>query len=359
MYFNSEGEDSDDEWFYSSFKRYDDLLMYNVQGSISCMALKGNSKLLLASSRGQHHEISELSVPKKTIAGKDSGLTRDRDFSVMAAGYTTGIVKKMVPLESGVVTSESADINFYLIPNPSDDTDIITLKQVIKKGIENCPVAAAGSVAYYGIDISDVMAYDLSSDTSKDISLVTGSLEPLSKEVNSRTISELCAKHGNLYLCLNHTGSVLMYDPRKSQVSQKGVYSEPVGGRWTLDISDSGHYISTFSSNGTLRLLDSRNFSELLFTRSFEVQEEFRVAAEECICVRLCPHNSFVSVSGIDRNVQILDINEKDTITFVHDGHRDKEIQSISTHIWHPVQENLLFSADNTGQLQAWRFKGS
>ncbi|XP_068236117.1 WD repeat-containing protein 73-like isoform X1 [Palaemon carinicauda] len=361
MYYDGGAEDSDDEWFYSSFKRYDDLSMYNVQGSISSMALKGNSKLLLASSRGQHHEILELSVPKKIIAGKDSGLTRDRDFGVLTGGYTTGLVKRILPLQAGVVTSESTGINFYSIPNSLDDTDIIMLKQVIKKDVESYPIADANSVVYYGIDISDVVTYDLSSETSKNISLVPDSTESLSKDINSGAIGDLCSKYGNIYICLNHSGNVLIFDPRKNHLLQKGIYCEPLGGRWTLDVSDSGHYVATFGSNGCLRLYDSRNFNKFLWNKDFKVQEEFKSKSDECICVKLSPHNNLVSVSGIDRNIHISGINEipKDDNLFIHDGHRDREIQSISTHLWHPEQENLLFSADDTGQLQAWRFKGS
>ncbi|KAK7067421.1 hypothetical protein SK128_012705 [Halocaridina rubra] len=89
-------EDSDDEWFYDSFKRYDELLMYDVQGNITCGAfLNGNKLLLTASGDNRRHEVWELSIPKKLVAGKDAGLTKDRDFKIITAGYSGHKVKQV------------------------------------------------------------------------------------------------------------------------------------------------------------------------------------------------------------------------------------------------------------------------
>lgn len=107
--------------------------MYDVQGNIGCATFYDNSKVLLGVSRskdffhssvnkmlssdhkkmgcisifislyvcktndaGSLHELWLLSVPDKLLlAGRSAGLVKNRDFNLVAAGYTCGPVKRV------------------------------------------------------------------------------------------------------------------------------------------------------------------------------------------------------------------------------------------------------------------------
>lgn len=54
------------------------------------------SLITLSSYISEHlHEVWEVSIPAKLIAGKDAGLTKNRDFSLLTAGYTGNLVKQV------------------------------------------------------------------------------------------------------------------------------------------------------------------------------------------------------------------------------------------------------------------------
>ncbi|KAK8391884.1 hypothetical protein O3P69_017480 [Scylla paramamosain] len=158
-------EESDDEWFYSSIRRYDDLLMYDVHGDISCSTFYDSTKILLGVSRGSLHELLLLGVPDKLLAGRNAGLVKSRDFNQVAAAYTAGSVKKLVRVGSRVVVAEERGIYLYSVPDPNNASDVISLLSTLKKDVDGKTVlAVSGDHVYAGDSLSNLTLLDLSSE---------------------------------------------------------------------------------------------------------------------------------------------------------------------------------------------------
>ncbi|KAK7073707.1 hypothetical protein SK128_012707 [Halocaridina rubra] len=338
--------------------RYDELLMYDVQGNITCGAfLNGNKLLLTASGDNRRHEVWELSIPKKLVAGKDAGLTKDRDFKIITAGYSGHKVKQMITVESAIIISELNGVHHYAIPKTSAETDIISCTKTLRQDIQDASLALNDSEVYSGTAVSNIQIYDLNSDASRNLSLDVhcGS----SPDEESSVINELSVKNNKIYIGLMNKGQVLVYDTR--QTNSVSSIKPPIhsSGRWTLDVSNDGTFISTLDATGIVNVYDHRKIASPVFKNFIPVQETADRESNSRLIAQFSPCQTYLSTSGIDKKIHVFDFrNEgKDSCVFCHDGHRNEETRSITMHIWHPQQENLVFSADNSGQLQAWKFK--
>lgn len=353
-YASPDSEESDDEWFFESIKRYEDLSMYDVQGFVSCATFCDSDRLLLAVSREHLHEVWEVSIPAKLIAGKDAGLTRNRDFSLLTAGYTENLVKEMLYVSSNVVTSGSDGVYLYTIPQPKDDSDVISLTSTLRSDLRDSSLAATDNSIYFGASLSSISSFDLSSHKScnlKGISNISASTwSSVDVISNMKYVSE------RLFIGLRDRGNVLLYEPRVGMVMKEIEPPKKFDEKWTMDVNYDGCVVAVASASGDLNVYDLRNVSKAMYVCALDVQEKKNINHKVCIS----PTDSLLSVSGYDTYVQVFDfkcLEVKGGCIFTHDGHRGSHVQNILTHLWHPSQEKLLFSADNTGKLQGWRFK--
>lgn len=344
-------EESDDEWFYSSISRYDDLLMYDVHGDISCSTFYDSTKILLGVSRGSLHELLLLGVPDKLLAGRNAGLVKSRDFNQVAAAYTAGSVKKLVRVGSRVVVAEEGGIYLYSVPDPNNASDVISLLSTLKKDVDGKTVlAVSGDHVYAGDSLSNLTLLDLSSEKTH----VPVTLSNATKR--NGDISEIVCVDDKVFICLKNEGCLLICDHKTNSVLQE-VQVEAPSGMWTMDASKDGNFIALASSCGRVSVRDTRYIHQEMYSHNLEdVLDRTRK-----VTVHFSPSDPLLSVSGLNNIVEILNYKcgEGESKIFSHDGHRGKNVHTVVTHMWHPVQKNILFSADDTGKINAWRFKQS
>ncbi|MPC11976.1 WD repeat-containing protein 73 [Portunus trituberculatus] len=344
-------EESDDEWFYSSIRRYDDLLMYDVHGDISCSTFYDSTKILLGVSRGSLHELLLLSVPDKLLAGRNAGLVKSRDFNQVAAAYTATSVKKLVRVGSRVVAAEEGGIYLYSVPDPNNASDVISLLSTLKKDVAGKTVlAVSGNHVYAGDSLSNLSILDLSSEKAH----IPVTLSNATKR--NGDISEIVSVDDKLYICLKNEGCLLICDHRTNSILQEVQVKKP-SGVWTMNASKDGNFVALASSRGRVSVLDTRYTHREVFSHSLE----YALNRTGNVTVHFSPSDPLLSVSGLNSVVEIMNYKcgEGDSKVFSHDGHRGKCVHTIVTHLWHPLQKNLLFSADDTGKINAWRFKQS
>nr|XP_027231012.1 WD repeat-containing protein 73-like [Penaeus vannamei] len=319
----AESGDSEDEWFFQSIRRYEDLLMYDVQGVISCAVFRNDSRLLLASSREHAHEVWELSVPEKLTAGPDAGLTKDRDFSLITAAYTPNRTKEMLVMNSKVVLSGPKGVCIYNIPSSSDPT----------------------------VQSATDMTNSRTSTSHKQVSLLTSS----QINRNALSISSIVYRSGKLYVGLSEKGITYVYELGTGKVIQEITAPDTSSGFWKVDISHDEKFVAFANSNGRVNVYDTRKLSEAVFDKKKEVQDH-TISNHQ---IQFSPSGNLLSLSGYSKLVEVFDVSENSdgAEVFCHDGHRGEQISTILTHLWHPSQSKLVFSADDMGTLQAWRFK--
>ncbi|CAL4103127.1 unnamed protein product [Meganyctiphanes norvegica] len=357
--YEDDSDGSDDDWFFNSIKRYDDLLMYDLHGVLSCITFNDSDRFLVAVTRENVNEIWELSIPEKLVLGKNSLPSKNRDFSMITAGYTTEKILQMVAVPIGFVASHSKDVIIYSIPSSHDFSDVIKQKLKIRSCDEPASLVTIKDKIYSCCRLSDVEAYDLSTELSI-------SLQPpnISKTEVSRVDTIGCMRSSQLGLSLGLKGSCTVVTLDRRDGSTASVIYEPSIHQnnngltstesFTFDITPDGIYIALASSKGNIKVYDTRNSKKAILSKNIYVGESPVF------------HNikfgssSLLSVSGYDRLVHIFDIKSslsELTNVFRHDGHRNTGIKTIVTHEWHPSSDNLIFSADNTGELQSWTFK--
>lgn len=350
----AESGDSEDEWFFQSIRRYEDLLMYDVQGVISCAVFRNDSRLLLASSREHAHEVWELSVPEKLTAGPDAGLTKDRDFSLITAAYTPNRTKEMLVMNLKVVLSGPKGVCIYNIPSSSDPTDVMSHILDIRNDTVDATLAQSESSIYSATDVTNLT--DFNFNTNK-VSLLSSLPSQINREDrdNALSISSIVYRSGKLYVGLSEKGITYVYELGTGKVIQEITAPDTSSGFWKVDISHDEKFVAFANSNGRVNVYDTRKLSEAVFDKKKEVQDH-TISNHQ---IQFSPSGNLLSLSGYSKLVEVFDVSENSdgAEVFCHDGHRGEQISTILTHLWHPSQSKLVFSADDMGTLQAWRFK--
>lgn len=357
--YEHDSDGSDDDWFFTSIKRYDDLLMYNLHGVASCITFNDNDRFLVAVSREKVNEIWELSIPEKLVSGTESLPSKNRDFSMITAGYTTENISQMVSVPNGFIASQSTEVVLYSIPTKQDFSDMIQQKNKIRSCIKPVSLSKLNDEIYSCSHLFDVEAYNLSTESST-------SLQPqnISNGEELRDLTVGCTRTSQLGLSLGAKNSctLVTLDPRNvsaaSVIHESSIQQDSNNAAtalsWTFDITPDGTYVAFASSKGNIRIYDTRSTKMPLVNSNMNVEEtsvnpNIRFGS-----------SSLLSVSGYDKCINIYNIKSslsELTHIFCHDGHRNNGMKEVLIHIWHPSSENLIFSADNTGELQSWRFK--
>lgn len=230
--------------------------------------------------------------------------------------------------------------------------DVISLSSTLKHGGDGEVALAVseGEQVYAGDSLSNLTQLDLSSEkTHKPI--LTSSFHGRSDK-----ISELKCVGDNLFICLENIGSVLVSDQRTDSIVREVKVQKDISGLWTMDTTkDLFGFVALASSCGCVSVYDLRSTQK----ESYSCSSGNAQNLSQRVTVHLSPFDSLLSVSGFDKTVEIHDYKcgGSDGKVFSHDGHRGEGVQGIVTHMWHPAQRKLLFSADDTGKLNAWRFK--
>ncbi|XP_047485186.1 WD repeat-containing protein 73-like [Penaeus chinensis] len=350
----AESGDSEDEWFFQSIRRYEDLLMYDVQGVISSAVFRNDNRLLLASSREHTHEVWELSVPEKLTAGPDAGLTKDRDFKQITAGYTPDRTKEMLVINSKVVLSGPKSVCMYNIPSFSDPTDVMSHICDIRNDTGDATLAQSESCIYSATDVTNLTDFNFNTNKVSQLSSLPSQISRKGSD-DALKISSIVYRSGKLYIGLSERGITYVYELGTGKVIQEITASDTLSGFWKIDISQDEKFVAFANSNGRVNVYDTRKLSEAVFEEKKEVQDQTKSNHQ----IHFSPEGNLLSLSGYSKLVEVFDVSDHSdrTEVFCHDGHRDEQISTILTHLWHPSQNKLVFSADDMGTLQAWRFK--
>lgn len=229
-------------------------------------------------------------------------------------------------------------------------TDFINLVKDIRSDVRNASMAGSGFTVYLGERPTNITSTNLGSGITKNLSVE-------SREVSSstHTISKMSVINENLFIGLKEKGSVLVYDSKAGHVVQEIQHDEVCDGRWSMDVSQDGNTVALVASSGAISINDMRKCTQPLYTSISDTHSEVHQISE----VHISPKGSYLSLSGSGKCVQILDyktFERESKYSFLHDGHRGAGVNRVVAHLWHPVQQQLLFSADDNSNIQAWKF---
>lgn len=239
---------------------------------------------------------------------------------------------------------------FYELSHCPLIIDVISLSSTLRKDVDGEAVlAVSGDSVYAGDTLSNLTQLDLSSEKTHQPVMFSSASQ------RNGDISEIVCVDNKLFICLRNEGSLLICDPRTDSVLQEVQVQKGTSGRWTMDASKDGDFIALASSCGSVSVHDIRNTRQEMYSYNSGKEQD----KTQKVTVHFSPSDPLLSVSGFDKTVEIFNYKcgKNDSKVFRHDGHRGESVHVVVTHLWHPVQKNLLFSADDTGNLNAWRFK--
>lgn len=229
-------------------------------------------------------------------------------------------------------------------------TDFINLVKDIRSDVRNASMAGSGFTVYMGEKPTNITSTNLGSGITKNLTV-----ESRKVSSSTHTISKMSVISDNLFIGLKERGSVLVYDNRAGHVMKEIQHDEVCGGIWSMDVSQDGSTVALAASSGAISIHDMRKCTQPLYTTFSDTHSEVHEIPE----VHISPTGSYLSLSGSGKCVQILDYKKfegESKYSFVHDGHRGARVNRVVAHLWHPVQQQLLFSADDNSNIQAWKF---
>lgn len=231
---------------------------------------------------------------------------------------------------------------------------MISWTSTLRSDVKDASLAATRSSVYSGASLSSISIFDLSSHKTCNLGAISNNSASAWGSVDM--ISNMSFVSEKLFIGLRDKGNVLLYEPRVGLIMQEIEQPKFSGDKWTMDVSYDGCIVAIANASGALNVYDLRNVSKAIFTYSLVMQGKKDINHKVCVS----PTDSLLSVSGYDNYIRVFNFKcpeVKGGCIFTHDGHRGTHVQNIITHLWHPSQEKLLFSADNTGKLQGWRFR--
>lgn len=178
-----------------------------------------------------------------------------------------------------------------------------------------------------------------------------------SKEENL-SLSQIENRLTDLILGLRENGAIIRVDLRSNLY--RTIRPPTTNGRrrpWTSVTSPSGDKMASLNCEGKIFVFDTRNLSKEVsyFESEFGLCENYG----EHLSLNFDPTETLISVSGFDKCVKVFSLQSSSRIRepiFNHDGH-SKKTDHICGHLWHPSLSKVIFSYDEKGILQAWRFK--
>ncbi|XP_076032654.1 integrator complex assembly factor WDR73-like isoform X2 [Oratosquilla oratoria] len=321
--------------------------MYNIHGTVSCMDMPSSDHLVVAASRDSKHELLELKLPDRLLEEKDAGLSNNRDFKMLSHGYSTSHIKQICATDEAVVSSERCGVNYYTIPQDKNINNIISQKCSLRQDVEFPVLGRQGTKVYSGTYNQNISINDLLSSQKSQ------SITSTEKEGD---ISVLKAQNDDLYVCLKNRNHIMKYDTRSNCWTDL-VNEKSFGNMiWTMDVCIN-KMIACVSSQGQYYLYDQRFLKNVVQNTAIGMETNSSTHLQ----ISFSPTtNNLIGISGFDKTLMIYDVADKSENpkpVFVHDGHRNKGADMIIMHLWHPCIEQLMFSADNQGELQAWKFR--
>ncbi|KAB7495044.1 hypothetical protein Anas_05240, partial [Armadillidium nasatum] len=301
---------------------YDDLLMFEFQGKVSSATFL-SPEILIATSKNTNgrYEILKLAVPDRLLAVKDAGLIKNRDFSVLSAGYLKNEATCVISSCNLLVTSEEEGINLYSIPKEEDSDCLI--KQVREVGNEDMVKRIFGINEYYLITYKSCIRRlrhpQICCDGSNLISGTklnnikfhciengkeTQDYSSIFEDPNllgSNFLSYLNSSCNELIVGCRDTGLLQNFDIR-SQKSNSVELNEK-NCKWSYSLSYNRRNVCIVNSLGYFYLFDTRNLSKEISKLKFD----YDVCEENGIYLRIHfdPSDSFVSISGFDKCVNV------------------------------------------------------
>ena len=223
--------------------------------------------------------------------------------------------------------------------------------------IKNPAIHFIENLLYAIIHINTLSTFDLNTQQTNIINL--NSLNELSSD-NFGKISTIKNINHIIFLCHKMTGLINCFDVKSGKIikSLNNNENNCIKNIWIMDVAENKNYIALANSSYEIYIYDNRYSGK--GPVSFHKEKEHESYVNE-IDIAFNNNASQLSFSGIGKTIDIFKTDFKEEIfsekMFIHDGHRSSKVNSILTHKWHPTLNNTLFSVDDIGILQAWRYK--
>ncbi|XP_054268062.1 WD repeat-containing protein 73-like isoform X2 [Macrosteles quadrilineatus] len=361
-------EITDEDWFYDSISRYENLHMFELEQPIQQVESTGTDSICVSCSNTRRHQLLELSLPSKLLSSNNE-ITSNTDLKIKCGTFTEKMCYQIKSIDECKLIVSYVDvegISLYGLPSDSDEIKKESLN--IDCPLE-CPMIATNdSLVWLAKKRTDKMyLFDLK--TEKPVQSLKLD-QHISDGNDEKTVPMFLGPHVAAFGG-QRTGDVFIADHRVSPgrwcFATSHLSSSKDSNYWSFaslfecskGITNSCNNIcyAKVSSDGTLMVYDTRNV-EFPVYRDTKLGVKTDNATPQ---IRFKPGNKdCVSVGGFNGNVYVYQLEKEDPkLLFTHDGHKHVESYSsqteVTSHLW-PQLDNLVISAADNGTIQMWQF---
>lgn len=336
-----EDDDSiDDDWFYASIKRYQQLSMFHLSYDIQSLDVLSHSNLLVVAGKFdlEQIELAVYQIPEKLIATcpLKEGLLHQRDFSFVAGARASSrdpvIQVKAVnghgPLK--IILLQKLRISSW---KQKEQTDLL---------IQSHGLHLNRKPDFMKISKDMVVICEGTSVSILNIS----EFQLLHKLTLSSNVTGCDFDH-KLTVCLSN-GSISVFDIDSMKESTLRSVSKFISDIKCSSIKKSGPYqVACISESGQLAFFGNDDSGDLA---SFvpDMNDPLLNAS----VLRWCD-NETIMVANMSQVIIFGVESSKLTKIFVHDAHKS----FVSDCIPHPNMPKLIFSSDSRNRLHAWLYR--
>lgn len=358
---------------FSFFFRYKTLQMFHLQNTPEHVFQINEQTLCVCSKnlKGENSELLQLKIPKKlTLSQEAEGRSKDNDFKMVSGIFTKNHVYQTSNISNDQVITSEYDANGLQIYNFNSseltgDAFNSQLKAVEWKAPNFAINKNKQSILCSKCNHEPLKLLDLNTGQNfQDVKHPFYTLNLLSDESGLK--EDPCVNNikcefltDNLLGILNiNNACLVMHDIRsENNFSMLPEIDERHSKEyWTLSSCDlyvSSNYVGILSNCGNFYIYDIRNNEKVLSHKSLNVP----IANSNKINLKF-GNDSHFSISGFDSNVNIY--NMKNDLIFTHNGHTQKQIDSVNIvndHIWLAnISDKFLLSICDNKSLNCWEF---
>ncbi|TRY68803.1 hypothetical protein TCAL_04671 [Tigriopus californicus] len=335
-----EDDDSmDDDWFYSSIKRYQQISMFHLSCDIQSLDVLARTNLLVLAGKFdlEQIELAVYEIPEKLTAlcPLKEGLLHQRDFSFVAGSRTLSqdpvIQVKFVDVPGllKVILLQKFKISSW---ERKTETDLLVISQELD--LDRTP---------HFMDVSNKIIVISENSTMTVLNICQ--LQVLHKITLTNSVNGCSLSSSNLTICLSN-GTVVDFNPD----TMKKVRSTSVS------TSFPKMKCSSMKKSGPYQLAFISEEDNLFFFKEHDPVPEapFHPHPTGLSNISAIKWNSdgTLIVSSLSQ-VIIFEVEvSKLTQIFVHDAHKSFIMDCIP----HPTVPKLLFSSDSRKRLHAWLY---
>ncbi|KAL4220251.1 WD repeat-containing protein [Mactra antiquata] len=300
---------------------------------------------------------------------KEAKLKKNNDFQVNTGGFPEKQIVdlKHLPDTRFCITAPKDSTSITLWEMGTTDTDLIQKHNTVTSVVSN------NLCTYIDVCNDQTNKYIVFGSTLDNVTILdANNMKPIgdtSKSKDGDNISSLYLKSSNdVYICTN-VGDIYHIDTRTSfhpvichqhQICNKNTH-------WTMDhLNNQSNCLLQVSSDFDACYYDIR--SSKTYLKQLDLYDDHVSRTNNSsLHVKSSADGTKFSINGLDGMVYIyntLSLTLEDKIlepVFIHKGHvMNSETQTgslyITSHLWHPWQQDLIISAASDCSLHAWQY---